>query len=77
MVKKNVIREDGFNVAIVEKIYQNGDIVVTLQRTEMGEDGVEIIVGEETNIVFENGSLELTEEELNELHPIPDINNLE
>lgn len=68
MIKKNIIREDGYNTAIIEKIYQNGDVVVTLQQIDVDEEGIETIVKQDANIVFEAGSFEFTEEELQVLN---------
>ena len=62
MTTRDIIREDGFNRAVVESMYQNGDIVVTLQEVVTDEEGVETIVREAGNIVFEAGSFEFTEE---------------
>lgn len=77
MIKKNIIREDGYNAAIIEKIYQNGDVVVTLQQVEVNDEGVETILKQDANIVFEAGSFEFSKEELEELIPPQETNNLE
>lgn len=70
MIKKSIIREDGYNVAIVERMYvETGDLVVTLQEIVTDEEGNETVVKEDHNIVLPAGTVELTEEELNELNP--------
>lgn len=69
MIKKLLEnREDLYNIAIIEKMYQNGDVVATLQQVETDEEGIETIVKQDTNIVFKTGSFEFTETELNELN---------
>ena len=76
MLTRNIIREDGFNRAVIESLYQNGDAVVTLQEVAIDDEGVEFIVREAGSIVFEAGSFDFTAEELAELNPQV-INNLE
>ena len=71
MIQKEVIREDGFNRAIINSMYENGDVVVTLQEVTTDEEGNETIVKEDHNIVLPAGTIELTAKELEELNPQP------
>lgn len=69
MIKKLLEnRDDLYNIAIIEKMYSNGDVVAKLQQVETDEEGVETIIKQDTNIVFESGSFEFTQEEINELN---------
>lgn len=76
MIHKEVIREDGFNRTVISSMYENGDVVVVLQEVTADEEGNETIIREVTNIVFEAGSFEFTQEELAVLRPQQAINNL-
>ena len=70
MITKTIERSDGFNRAIIEKLYpETGDMVVTLQQIDMDEDGNEILVKQDGNIIMPKGSIELTEEEMKQLNP--------
>jgi len=72
MIKKSIIREDGYNIAIVKSIYiETGDLVATLQEVTTDEEGNETIVKEDHNIVLPAGTIELTPEESEELNPQP------
>lgn len=62
MIVKN-IDFDGYNRAIVQKKYVNGDLVCDVQGIETDDQGNENIIKEDTNIVFFAGSIELTQEE--------------
>lgn len=69
MIKKLLgNREDLYNVALIEKMYSNGDVVATLQQVEVDEEGIETIIKQDTNIVFEAGSFEFSQEEISELN---------
>ena len=70
MITKVIERSDGFNRAIIEKLYpETGDMVVTLQQINMDEDGNETFVKQDSNIVMPAGLIELTEEEMKQLNP--------
>ena len=70
MITKIIERTDGFNRAIIEKLYpETGDMVVTLQQINMDEDGNETFVKQDGNIIMPHGSIELTEEEMKQLNP--------
>lgn len=81
MITRTVQREDVFNKAIIEKLYESGHILVTLQeiKIEKNEEGVEteIVVNECNDIVYPAWSFEFTEEELAELNPQPIIQEIE
>lgn len=76
MIQKEVVREDGLNRAIVQSMYENGDVVVVLQEVATDEEGNETIIREVTNIVFKAGSFEFTQDELDYLNPPQTTNNL-
>lgn len=68
MITKN-IDFDGYNRAIIEKLYDNEDMVCTVQEIAVDEAGSETIVKQDTNLVFPAGSIQLTPEEIAELRP--------
>ena len=71
MITKVIERSDGFNRAIIEKLYpETGDMVVTLQQIDTDEEGNEILVKQDGNIIMPHGSIELTESEIEILNPI-------
>lgn len=82
MVKKTLNdRTDLFNTAIIDKYFENGACICTLQQVEiqkdsqgepiLDEDGkqIEVIVKQDSNIGFESGYFSFTDEELDELNP--------
>ena len=70
MITKTIERSDGFNRAIIEKLYpETGDMVVTLQQIDTDEEGNETFVKRDSNIVMPAGLIELTEEEMKQLNP--------
>ena len=68
MIVKN-IDFDGYNRAIVQKMYENGDLVCDVQTVQVDEMGEEIIK-QDTNLVFISGSIELTQDEILDLSGI-------
>lgn len=72
MITKQIERSDGFNIAIIEKLYtETGDMVVTLQQIDTDEEGNQTFVKQDSNIIMPSGSIELTEEEMEILNPTP------
>lgn len=81
IVKELTGRTDCYNRAIVEKYFDNGACICTVQQIEaevdtkgspkLDEDGkvIEKVIKQDTNIGFEAGSFEFTQEELDILLP--------
>lgn len=74
-MRKEITREDGFNIALINHYWEGGDCLCTLQVIETDEQGVETVVREQSDIILKDGvDFVLTEEELEELNPKPVIN---
>lgn len=58
---------DGYNLAHLVHMYEDGAIVAEVFQVETAEDGTETIVKQDRDIVFPAGYFELTEDEVNEL----------
>ena len=84
MIRKEIQgRIDGYTHAIVEKLFENGAMICTLQQLEeakdtngnlkLDEEGQPIlnVIKQDTNIGFAAGTIELTPEEVEELNPQP------
>lgn len=84
MIRKEIQgRTDGYTHAIVEKLFENGSMICTLQQLEeekdkegkpkLDEEGKPIlnVIKQDGNIGFAAGSIELTPEEIEELRPTP------
>lgn len=81
IVKEISGRTDLFNRAIIEKYFDNGTTICTLQQVvtetdtdenvKLDEDGkvIEKVIKQDTNIGFEAGSFEFTQEDLDILLP--------
>ena len=68
-MRKEVEREDGFNVAVINHYWEGGDCLCTLQMIET-VDEVETVIREQSDIILKDGvDFVLTEEELEELNP--------
>lgn len=68
-MRKEIIREDGFNFAIINRYWEGGDCLCTLQAIEM-VDEAETVMREQSDIILKDGvDFVLTEEELDELNP--------
>ena len=69
-MRKEITREDGFNIAIINHYWEGGDCLCTLQAIETDEQGVETVVREQEAIILKDGlDLFFTPEELEELNP--------
>jgi hypothetical protein len=63
---------DGYNVAEIHKMYEDGACVCTVRQIE--ED---VIIKEDSNIILQNGvHFELTEENINSLTEVTEINQI-
>lgn len=58
---------DGYNVAEVKHMYNDGQVVADVKQIEVAEDGSETILKQDTNIVFTKDYFGFTTEELAEL----------
>lgn len=68
-MRKEIEREDGFNVAVINHYWEGGDCLCTLQMIETVDD-VETVIREQSDIILKDGvDFVLTEEELEELNP--------
>lgn len=68
-MRKEITREDGFNFAVINKYWEGGDCLCTLQHIET-VDEVETVIFEQNDIVLKDGvDFTLTDEELEELNP--------
>lgn len=71
-MRKEIEREDGFNVAVINHYWEGGDCLCTLQLIETDEQGVETVAREQSDIILKDGvDFVLTEEELEELNHKP------
>ena len=69
---RKVIDYDGYNVAEIMEMYENGDVMTNVFQVEN-----EKIIRSDTNIVFPSGTIQFTEEEIETLRPkeVCDENN--
>ncbi len=68
-MRKEIVREDGFNFAIINRYWEGGDCLCTLQHIDI-VDEVETIISEQPDIILKDGvDFVLTAEELEELNP--------
>lgn len=71
-MRKEITREDGFNIAIINHYWEGGDCLCTLQVIETDEQGVETVIREQEAIILKDGiDFFFTPEELEELNPKP------
>lgn len=63
-----VIDFDGYNRATIKHIYDDGQVVADLACVEVNEE-VEVIIKQDSNIVFPADYFTFTQEELDELKP--------
>lgn len=70
-MRKEIEREDGFNFAVINKYWEGGDCLCTLQHIDI-VDEVETVISEQSDIILKDGvDFVLTDEELEELNPKP------
>ena len=70
-MRKEIVREDGFNFTIINKYWECGDCLCTLQHIET-VDEVETVISEQNDIILKDSvDFVLTDEELEELNPKP------
>ena len=69
---RKAIDYDGYNVAEILEMYENGDV-----RTNVFQIENEEVIRYDTNIVFPSGTIQFTEEEIEVLRPkkVCDENN--
>lgn len=69
-MRKEITREDGFNIAVINHYWEGGDCLCTLQAIETDEQWVETVIREQSDIILKDGvDFVLTDEELEELNP--------
>jgi hypothetical protein len=71
ITKKLTGRTDGFNTAIIEKLFANGSTICTVQQIDIDKDGKETFVKQDTNIGFPADYFKFTKKELEILNPTP------
>ena len=74
---KKTIEFDGYNVAHLVHMYEDGAIVAEVFQVETAEDGTETIIKQDHDIVFPADYFGLTDEETNELKGVVDESIIE